>query len=390
MGPYEKPWLEGSPYRRRELWDKFILWGCIAAGFCIGGALCYLSYAKVPRHEFCLIMDDHFDNLDNWEYEIQTGGFGVGAFDWTTNDPQNSYVSNNELHIVPTLTLESTAITPDELVNGYTLNLTLHGGCTSNVSTDCGVTSNSTSGVIINPVRSARLTTKGKKTITYGRIEVVAKMPAGDWLWPAIWMMPQDSVYGPWPRSGEMDLFESRGNNPKHYGGGINTAISTLHWGLNLETDMFQLTSFSTILRRSDYSKGFHTFGMEWTENYIYTYIDSRLVRVISVGFGGQNMWQRSGLSSGRYSAQDPWSQTGRDNTPFDQAFYLILNVAVGGTGGYFQDGVGGKPWVDWDVTTAARDFWMANATWLKTWAPGEGRGMTVKSVKMWQLGACA
>ena len=91
------------------------------------------------------------------------------------------------MHIVPTLTLSTTDITIDQLLDGYTLNLTSDGSCTSNVSTDCIVTSNFTRGTIINPVRSARLTTQGKKTITYGRVEVVAKLPAGDWLWPAIW-----------------------------------------------------------------------------------------------------------------------------------------------------------------------------------------------------------
>jgi beta-glucanase (GH16 family) len=76
----------------------------------------------------------------------------------------------------------------------YTLNLTQSGGdgsCTdSDTASDylsaCAVTSNSTSATIIPPIRSARLNTKGKKSIQYGRIEVTAKMPTGDWLWPAI------------------------------------------------------------------------------------------------------------------------------------------------------------------------------------------------------------
>ena len=54
------------------------------------------------------------------------------------------------------------------------------------------------------------------------------------------------------------------------------------------------------------------------------------------------------------------------------------------------SDSVGGKPWVDGNPATAARDFWMANETWLATWGPGDARGMTVKSVKMWQQGACS
>jgi beta-glucanase (GH16 family) len=93
---------------------------------------------------------------------------------------------------MPTMTLETTGITPSQLVDGYTLNVT---GCTSNVTTDCVITSNATTETIINPVRSARMTTKGKKFITYGRVEVLAKMPAGDWLWPAIWYAADDTTH---------------------------------------------------------------------------------------------------------------------------------------------------------------------------------------------------
>jgi hypothetical protein len=79
---------------------------------------------------------------------------------------------------------------------------------------------------------------------------------------------------------------------------------------------------------------------------------------------------------------EDPWSYTGRDSTPFDQDFYLILNVAVGGTNGWFKDGASGKPWLDGSAT-APRDFWDARDQWYPTWQKnGE---MRVKSVKMWQ-----
>jgi hypothetical protein len=85
---------------------------------------------------------------------------------------------------------------------------------------------------------------------------------------------------------------------------------------------------------------------------------------------------------------ENPWSGTGRTNTPFDQPFYLILNVAVGGTNGFFRDSIGGKPWVDGSAN-AMYDFWKANGTWSKTWGEGEERSMTVKSVRMWQEGKC-
>jgi beta-glucanase (GH16 family) len=148
-------------------------------------------------------------------------------------------------------------------------------------------------------------------------------------------MMPEDSVYGIWPKSGEIDIAELRGNDPATYAGGRDTASSALHWGVDLSSDRFLQTTNSHTIKRSDYSKGFHTYGLEWSETYLYTYIDNRLSQVLSVGFGKYDMWTRSGLEK-LFPGQNPWSGTGRYNTPFDQDFYLILNVAVGGTGGYF------------------------------------------------------
>lgn len=84
----------------------------------------------------------------------------------------------------------------------------------------------------------------------------------------------------------------------------------------------------------------------------------------------------------------DPWSHTGMRNTPFDQKFYLILNVAVGGTNGFFKDGVGNKPWGD-GSRTGAKEFWAARRLWLPTWGEEAERGMTVKSVKMYSEGGC-
>ena len=87
---------------------------------------------------------------------------------------------------MPTLTNETTTITNDDIWNGYTLNLTIDGTCTGTTQAQCSIASNSTTGALIPPVRSARLSTKGAVSIRYGRVEVTAKLPLGDWLWPAI------------------------------------------------------------------------------------------------------------------------------------------------------------------------------------------------------------
>jgi beta-glucanase (GH16 family) len=240
------------------------------------------------------------------------------------------------------------------------LNLTTSGDCTSSSGGgDCSIRSNKTTGDIINPVRSARLTTRGKKTLKYGRVEVVAKMPQGDWLWPAIWfayltpftkissndhclrMMPEDNVYGIWPQSGEIDIAESRGNAGGGFPDGRDSVGSALHWGPIAQVDAFWRTQGKHNVRRTDYSESFRTYGLEWSEKYLFTYIDNRLLQVFFINFdkGYDNMWDRGNFGQAivNHSAlHDPWSQTGKPNTPFDQDFYLILNVAVGGTNGYF------------------------------------------------------
>jgi hypothetical protein len=194
---------------------NWIVIGFLVIGFAASGYIIYtgVQEATIPAVSIattpccfvflltilkqCLIMDDHFKTIDpsNWGYEVQTGGYGNGEFDWTTKDEKNSFVDAEGLHIVPTLTTESTGITEEQILNGYTLNITSanggDGSCTSSdVVKACGVRSNATLGTIIPPVRSARLTTKGKKSIKYGRVEIVAKMAKGDWLWPALCPYP--------------------------------------------------------------------------------------------------------------------------------------------------------------------------------------------------------
>lgn len=194
------------------------------------------------------------------------------------------------------MTLESTDITYDQLVNGFTVNLTTQGGmdrwgkCTSDadlapttndnslyVRRPCAAVSNATNMQIINPVRSARLNTKGKKTIRYGRVEVTARMPQGDWLWPAIWMMPQDSVYGTWPKSGEIDIAESRGNDARSYPLGDNIVSSALHWGTATQNDRWRMSYGEWGGQRTRYTQNFHTYGLEWSEKYLLTWLDGRL-----------------------------------------------------------------------------------------------------------------
>ncbi|KAF5554621.1 glycoside hydrolase family 16 [Fusarium mexicanum] len=400
IGEYEKPWLKD--WKREVNWDSIIFYSGLAIALCLSAFIAWNTVRVIPHNEYCLIMDDQFQKLDTdvWSHEVQMNGFGTGSFDWTTTDDSNAYVDEKGLHIVPTLTLETTKITENQMLDKFVVNLTRDGTCTSidqrlsnlTYNNPCWARSNATSRAMINPVRSARLTTSGKKTIKYGRIEVEAKLPSGDWMWPAIWMMPQDNVYGEWPRSGEIDIMESRGNDAETYPLGNNIVSSAMHWGTLYDTDAFRLSKGEWGSKRTKYSDNFHTFGLEWSEKYLFTWLDGRLRQIVFFDFTkNKNMWDYgkfAGITVNKTVHQDTWSWTGRKNTPFDQPFYLILNVAVGGTNGWFPDKLGQKPWSD-ESSEPMRDFWDAKDTWLPSWGDQKDRGMIVRSVKMWQEGAC-
>ena len=126
---------------------------------------------------------------------------------------------------------------------------------------------------IINPIQSARLRTAETFSFKYGKVEVNASLPRGDWIWPAIWLLPTHQEYGIWPASGEIDIIESRGNGPEYPGGGCDTVGSTLHWGPFYPDDKYELTHAEKKLEKSDFTQEFHVFGMEWDEDHITTYV---------------------------------------------------------------------------------------------------------------------
>lgn len=304
-----------------------------------------------------------------------------GQFEYTTNSDENSYVQDGKLYIKPTLQ-DATLIEKD----GAYLNLTAQGICTSKIPTNCFIGTNSTNNTIVSPVKSARINLK-KYPITYGRIEVVAKLPRGKWLWPAIWMLPVNNTYGPWPLSGEIDIIESRGNDHTYPQGGNNIVSSAMHWGPDSAHDAWWKTNVKHRALHTTYSDGYNKFGLEWSEKYLFTYVNTRLLQVLYTKFDG-HMWERGDFplsSSNGTMFVDPWSSVNDHlSTPFDQEFYLILNVAVGATNGWFQDGIDGKPWVD-GSKTAPKDFWNDRANWAATWNTSDDHAMVIDSVKVYQ-----
>lgn len=165
---------------------------------------------------------------------------------------------------------------------------------------------------------SGKVRTRGLHSWKYGRIEVRAKVPAGQGMWPAVWMIPADDHYGPWPLSGEIDILEAvnLGATCKKCGGNVgeNRTVSALHFGRRSPRNRYvdQKTPLPDLSLPSD---AFHTYAVEWGEGLIRFLVDDRVHFTVP-----RRKW-----FSGSPKAK------GNPNAPFDQPFYVMANLAVGG-----------------------------------------------------------
>ena len=149
---------------------------------------------------------------------------------------------------------------------------------------------------------SARLHTRGRFAFRYGRIEARIRLPGGQGLWPAFWLLPQEDTYGAWAASGEIDIMEA-----VNLGGtGGNTVFGTLHYGGESPDNVFSGNEYVVPGSATD---EFHLYALEWDPTEIRWYVDDVL-------YAMQNFWH---TASADYPA------------PFDQPFHILLNVAVGG-----------------------------------------------------------
>ncbi len=147
---------------------------------------------------------------------------------------------------------------------------------------------------------SAGLTTEGKAAWRYGRIEVRAKLPTGRGLWPAIWMLGVNRRQVGWPRCGEIDIMENVGYDPETIHANVHTEAYN-HLRGNNKGDRIRVERPWT---------DFHVYALEWRPDRLDFFVDDR-----------------------RYFRYENDGR-GSETWPFDQPFYLILNVAVGGSWG--------------------------------------------------------
>lgn len=128
---------------------------------------------------------------------------------------------------------------------------------------------------ILNPVRSARLRTLESFAFKYGKVEISAKLPAGDWLLPSIWFAPKDNAYGAWPSSGEINLVEARGNRDLIQNGinvGTEQVQSTLRFGPYAGLDGYSTAQFMRNAKPGNgFHNDFHRFQLDWTSGNLCT-----------------------------------------------------------------------------------------------------------------------
>lgn len=168
---------------------------------------------------------------------------------------------------------------------------------------------------------SARVKTRGADgralfAARYGRFEFRAKLPTGRGLWPALWMLPLDDVYGTWAASGEIDVMEARGQTP-------TTVLGTLHYGSRWPHNTH--SGMDYVLPRGGTIEDFHTYAVEWDPGRIRWYVDGVLAQTQSFWWSSGRQAGGQGAEPARASDVHPWP------APFDQRFYLVMNLAVGG-----------------------------------------------------------
>lgn len=220
-----------------------------------------------PSLSYQLVWEDNFegDTLDeeNWSFQIGDGcaegicGWGNNELEYYTDRSENVRVEDGKLIVEAR----------KEAFSGYAYT-------------------------------SGRIVSKGKAEWRFGKIEIRAKLPKGQGVWPAIWMLPTQNVFGGWPKSGEIDIMELVGHKPEEVHG-------TIHYGPEWPNNKF--TGKSYRLRESDFSEDFHTFSLIWERNLI--------------------IWEVDGDEFFRVTP----STTANNGYPFNEVFHLILNVAVGG-----------------------------------------------------------
>lgn len=247
------------------------------------------------REGWQLVWADEFDGAEvdrtKWDFDLGNGfydyrnhawvpGWGNEELQYYTHEPENVVVADGCLRI-------------------RAVKASLHG---------CGYT-------------SARLKTRRRDGTVlfskcYGRIEVRAQVPWGKGLWPAIWMLPVDDRYGAWAASGEIDLMEIVGERP-------HEVLNSIHFGAGFP--LRSLVTTTHALPGGSRVSDWHTYAVEWEPGEIRFYVDDVQTCTYRHWWSTGRTADGLGVEPAGEAEVHPWP------APFDQPFYLVMNVAVGG-----------------------------------------------------------
>lgn len=230
-----------------------------------------------------LIWQDEFNgtalDMSKWNYNTgyyinddpNTWGWGNNEMEYYTDSEKNVFVNGGKLNLV---TYEEPKSFPQD-PNRYA------------------------------PYSSGKITTKDKFTFQYGRIDFRAKLPAGNGMWPALWLLPNDDTYGTWAASGEIDVMEARGRLP-------GTTSGAIHFGGQWPANTYIGSDYS-FPDGQTFDSDYHVYSAVWEENNIKWYVDGKCFYKAT-----SDQWYTNGAPND-------------ENAPFDQRFYIIMNLAVGG-----------------------------------------------------------
>ena len=225
----------------------------------------------IPPARWTLVWGDEFSGPDGslpdpnkWTYDIGGKGWGNQELESYTKRLENARIEKGNLVITA---LSDNYTGADGLTREYT---------------------------------SARLKTQGLFAQAYGRIEARIKIPEGQGMWPAFWMLGEDIASVGWPRCGEIDIMENVGKEP-------GTVHGSLH-GPSTERPTSDLTSIFSLPGGQKFADEFHLYAVEWEQNLVRFYVDSNLY---------------ASFDSSQWPAGGKWV--------FDHPFFIILNLAVGG-----------------------------------------------------------
>ncbi len=212
-----------------------------------------------------LVWGDEFDGgaLDQakWGYDLgNNGGWGNKELEYYTNSTENAFVSGGNL------TIE--AKKQSQGGSAYT---------------------------------SARILTKGKQDFAFGRLDVRAKLPKGQGIWPAIWMLGSSIDQKNWPVCGEIDIMELRGQAP-------TKILSTMHYANSAAAHKYTGIDNVTLPNGDSYADAFHTYSVVRSKDQMRFFVDEKLYYTFTTSTA---------------SDASPY--------PFNDPFFLVLNVAVGG-----------------------------------------------------------